>query len=109
MKENAPRCDEILIFIIFVGRQRFRRDVFAVLIIDSLHRVIGGFIRALSRIHPSVHLSVYPLVSPSDSQLNKQSNKQSISKASKLYLRSDTWQLLNKCTCGPLSVTKPYD
>ena len=32
--------------------------VFAVLIIDSLHRVIGGFIRALSRIHPSVHLSI---------------------------------------------------
>ena len=28
MKKNAPRCDEILIFIIFVGRQRFRRDVF---------------------------------------------------------------------------------
>ena len=29
MKKNAPRCDEILIFIIFVGRQRFRRVVFA--------------------------------------------------------------------------------
>ena len=28
MKKNAPRCDEILIFIIFVGRQRFRRDVY---------------------------------------------------------------------------------
>ena len=27
MKKNAPRCDEILIFIIFVGRQRFRRDI----------------------------------------------------------------------------------
>ena len=28
MKKNVPRCDEILIFIIFVGRQRFRRDVY---------------------------------------------------------------------------------
>ena len=28
MKKNAPRCDEILIFIIFVGRQRFRRDIY---------------------------------------------------------------------------------
>ena len=28
MKKIAPRCDEIVIFIIFVRRQRFRRDVF---------------------------------------------------------------------------------
>ena len=28
MKKNAPRCGETLIFIIFVGRQRFRRVVF---------------------------------------------------------------------------------
>ena len=34
MKENAPRCDEILIFIIFVGRQRFRRDVYVYLYMD---------------------------------------------------------------------------
>ena len=33
MKKNAPRCDEILIFIIFVGRQRFRRDVYGMFII----------------------------------------------------------------------------
>ena len=41
MKKNAPRCDEILIFIIFVGRQRFRRDLYPssiVILVGSLHR-----------------------------------------------------------------------
>ena len=36
MKKNAPRCDEILIFIIFVGRQRFRRDVYVLVMTNSL-------------------------------------------------------------------------
>ena len=40
MKKNAPRCDEILIFTIFVGRQRFRRDVFAYL--GGFEHLLGG-------------------------------------------------------------------
>ena len=39
MKKNAPRCGETLIFIIFVGRQRFRRDVYEMAIIS----IIGGY------------------------------------------------------------------
>ena len=52
MKKNAPRCDEILIFIIFVGRQRFRRDIY-------VHTYIYIHMYIFLHIHIYIYIYMY--------------------------------------------------